>query len=153
MTLGVPIILPRDDDLMKLVKTYHEQIRHGGAYHTQAALSEKFWIIAVREAVGHWQQQCYQCKRGKAATGERIMALLRPDKSQKSLHALITVSVDYAAPFLTQQGRGKTRLNRYGTYLCLFTCMANKAVHLVTDLFPSVQPIYQSLESAQDGVQ
>ena len=35
--------------------------------------------------------------------------------------------VDYAAPFLTKQGRGKSITKRY---LCLFTCCATRAVHL-----------------------
>ena len=35
--------------------------------------------------------------------------------------------VDFAGPFVTVQGRGKRREKRY---LCLFTCMATRAVHL-----------------------
>ena len=35
--------------------------------------------------------------------------------------------VDYAGPFITTQGRGRSRLKRY---LCLFTCLSCRAVHL-----------------------
>ncbi|XP_033119940.1 uncharacterized protein LOC117119248 isoform X2 [Anneissia japonica] len=44
-----------------------------------------------------------------------------------SLKAFTRVAVDYAGPFLTIQGRGKVRTKRY---LCLFTCLATRAVHL-----------------------
>ena len=37
------------------------------------------------------------------------------------------VGVDYAGPFLTKQGRCRTRNKRY---LCLFTCLSVRAVHL-----------------------
>ena len=44
-----------------------------------------------------------------------------------SLHAFTKTAVDFGGPFITVQGRGKCRLKRY---LCLFTCLATRAVHL-----------------------
>ena len=38
-----------------------------------------------------------------------------------------STSIDFAGPFYTKQGRGKTRHERY---LCLFTCLDMRAVHL-----------------------
>ena len=35
--------------------------------------------------------------------------------------------IDYAGPFITIQGRGRKRQNRY---LCMFTCLSVRAVHL-----------------------
>ena len=35
--------------------------------------------------------------------------------------------MDYASPFITIQGRGKRRQKRY---LCLYTCLTTRAVHL-----------------------
>ena len=46
---------------------------------------------------------------------------------QSSLKAFEKVGVDYGGPFLTKQGRGRTRAKRY---LCLFTCLTTRAVHL-----------------------
>ena len=43
------------------------------------------------------------------------------------MRAFSKCRVDYAGPFLTKQGRGKVRQKRY---LCLFTCVATRAVHL-----------------------
>ncbi len=41
--------------------------------------------------------------------------------------AFARTSVDFGGPFVTVQGRGKRREKRY---LCLFTCLATRAVHL-----------------------
>ena len=46
---------------------------------------------------------------------------------QSSLRAFEKVGVDYGGPFLTKQGRGRTRAKRYP---CLFTCLTTRAVHL-----------------------
>ena len=43
------------------------------------------------------------------------------------MKAFERVGIDYAGPFLTKQGRGKQRAKRY---LCLFTCLVTRAVHL-----------------------
>ncbi|KAK3754684.1 hypothetical protein QZH41_015383 [Actinostola sp. cb2023] len=48
-------------------------------------------------------------------------------RTHQSLRAFSQASVDFAGPFLTKQGRGKTRQKRH---LCLFTCLSTRAVHL-----------------------
>ena len=66
------------------------------------------------------------------------MAPLPELHTRKSLRAFSQTSVDFGGPFITKQGRGKARQKRY---LCLFTCLATRAVHLEvafsldTDLF------------------
>ncbi len=43
------------------------------------------------------------------------------------MKAFCYTGVDYAGPFYTVQGRGKRRQKHY---LCLFTCLSCRAVHL-----------------------
>ena len=57
------------------------------------------------------------------------MAPLPLSRLKTSLRAFTRTSVDYGGPFTTIQGRGKRRQKRY---LCLFTCLATRAVHLGT---------------------
>ena len=59
--------------------------------------------------------------------GLQVMTPLPTLRTQMSLRAFSQTSVDYGGPFITKQGRGKARLKRY---LCLFTCLATRAVHL-----------------------
>ena len=43
------------------------------------------------------------------------------------MRAFSQTSIDFGGPFLTKQGRGRTRIKRY---VCLFTCLSTRAVHL-----------------------
>ncbi len=50
-----------------------------------------------------------------------------PEARLYLLRAFDRIGIDYARPFLTKQGRGKTRAK---FYLCLFTCLTTRAVDL-----------------------
>ena len=73
-------------------------------------------------------EACAECRRRfTMKIGHQMMAPLPKTKLQSSLRAFEKVGVDYGGPFLTKQGRGRTRAKRY---LCLFTCLTTRAVHL-----------------------
>jgi hypothetical protein len=55
------------------------------------------------------------------------MAPLPLSRLGLSMKAFDKCGVDYAGPFFTKAGRGKAKNKRY---LCLFTCVATRAVHL-----------------------
>ncbi|XP_078360400.1 uncharacterized protein LOC144644752 [Oculina patagonica] len=123
-----PIILPRSHCVTKLiVKHAHEQDHHAGTNQVLAQLSVQYWIISAREAIREWERECMQCRRRKASPAKQIMAPLPELRTRKSLRAFSHISVDFGGPFMTKQGRGKTRQKRY---LCLFTCLETRAVHL-----------------------
>ena len=124
-----PIILSRKNWVTRLiVKHYHEIGKHvSGTNHTLSVLSTKYWIIAAREEIRAWEKECSVCKRQKAKVATQIMAPLPDIRLKRPLRAFDRCAVDYAGPFITVQGRGKRREKRY---LCLFTCMTSRAVHL-----------------------
>ena len=124
-----PIILPRKSWITKLiVKHHHELGNHSvGTNQILSTLSSKYWIVAAREAIIEWERECAMCKRKKAKRTEQIMAPLPLNRLTTSLRAFARVGVDFAGPFITVQGRGKRRQKHY---LCLFTCLACRAVHL-----------------------
>ena len=55
------------------------------------------------------------------------MAPLPLHRLMTSIRAFTRTAVDYGGPFVTMQGRGKKREK---CYLCLFTCLTSRAVHL-----------------------
>lgn len=122
-----PIILPRKNWITKLiVKFHHEEGNHTGTNHILASLSSQFWIISGREEIREWEKECSVCRRRKASAANQIMAPI-PRERLIPLRAFAHRAVDYGGPFITIQGRGKHRMKRY---LCLFTCLATRAIHL-----------------------
>ena len=124
-----PIILPRGNWITQLiVRHYHEKGYHvAGTNHTLSALSQRFWILKGREEIRECENNCKECQRRKFKASEQIMAPLPSIRLKKPLQAFGRVSVDYGGPFVTIQGRGRKRTKRY---LCLFTCLMSRAVHL-----------------------
>ena len=124
-----PIILPRKHWVTTLIiKHFHDRGGHiSGTNQILSALSTHYWVISAREAIREVELSCQQCRRWKAPAASQIMAPLPAVRSEPSMRAFDTCSVDYGGPFLTVQGQGKVRTRRY---LCLFTCMATRAVHL-----------------------
>lgn len=123
-----PVILPRKDWVTRLiVKDFHEKCKHGGTNQTLAALSTRYWVVAAREEIREAENDCRMCRRRKARAGQQIMGPIPELRIGQSMRAFSQTAVDYAGPFFTKQGRGRPRNKRY---LCLFTCMACRAVHL-----------------------
>ena len=123
-----PIILPKHCWVTTLiVKHFHEKLGHHGVNQVLAAISSCFWIISGREAIKEWQSKCTTCIRQKAKPAKQLMSALPEIRLKLPLKAFVRVAVDFAGPFATIQGRGKRRAKRY---LCLFTCLVSRAVHL-----------------------
>ena len=68
-------------------------------------------------------------KKKKARAAQQIMAPLPENRTTVPLRAFQREAMDYGGQFIiiTIQGRGKWREKRY---LCLFSCLNSRAVHL-----------------------
>ena len=124
-----PVILPRKEWVTKLIiRSYHCIGEHTkGTNHTLADLSEKYVIPQAREEIRVTEAECNYCIRKKAKPASQIMAPLPAVRLKEPLHAFIKISVDFAGPYYSIQGRGRRRAKRY---LCLFTCLLSRGVHL-----------------------
>ena len=111
-----------------IVKYFHE---HGydaaGTNQTLAGLSTGYWIIANREVIQEWEKECAECRCRKAKACQQVMAPLPISRLTTLLCAFTKTAVDFGCPFLTVQGLGK---HQFKCYLCLFKCLATRAVHL-----------------------
>ena len=124
-----PIILPRRSPVTRLiVKSYHDRSNHSaGTNHTLSLLSSRFWVMQAREEIREMDRQCNECRRRRAKAAKQVMAPLPRIRLKLPLRAFARTAVDFAGPFITVQGRGRQRTKRY---LCLFTCLLSRAVHL-----------------------
>lgn len=125
-----PILLPKNHPVTRLVIVdTHEGLGHGsGIERVLTDLRSHFWIVKGRRVVRNIVNACAECRsRFTTRIGSQMMAPLPKSRLQLLLQAFERVGVDYGGPYLTKQGRGKTRAK---LYLCLFTCLATRAVHL-----------------------
>jgi len=124
-----PTILPRKNWITKLIVKHHHELGKyaAGTNHTLSLLSSKYWVISAREEIIEWERECAVCRRKKAKTAQQVMAPLPLHRLMTSMRAFTRTAVDYGGPFITIQGRGRRREKRY---LCLFTRLTSRAVHL-----------------------
>ena len=71
--------------------------------------------------------ECNDCRRRKVQAAKQVMAPLPHIRLRLSLRAFAQTAVVIEGPFITMQGRGTRKQKRY---LCWFTCLATRAVHL-----------------------
>ena len=124
-----PVLLPKGHHVTRLlVRHVHEQGDHEfGVEHTISELRQWFWIVSAREEVKKCVRYCPECIKRRKKPEEQLMAPKTESEVGSSCRAFSSCAVDFAGPFETKQGRGKTRMKRY---LCVFLCMQSRTVHL-----------------------
>jgi hypothetical protein len=125
-----PVILPKKHPVTELiVKYHHEKEGHQmGLNYTLNHLRESYIVVHARETVKRIMKECSECKRrfrGKPL--QQQMAPLPRIRLELTMKPFTNCAVDFAGPFFTIQGRGKSRIKRY---LCLFLCLQTHCVHL-----------------------
>lgn len=124
-----PLLLPKGGALVELIITHrHVSNTHAGIGAMLAILQRDFWILSARRAVRSVIFKCVACYRTKAATMQPQMGDLPADRVQCS-RPFAGVGTDFAGPFLVKSAAVKNR-KLTKAYLCVFVCLATKAVHL-----------------------
>ncbi|GFT50524.1 integrase catalytic domain-containing protein [Trichonephila clavipes] len=130
-----PILLPNTDNIMNLIiSDFHLKLLHAGPQLLQAALREKFWILLARDAVRRVVRRCIPCFRNRPKFADQIMGDL-PESRVCPSSVFQRTGIDFAGPFLIRSSKGRGIRNiKY--YICVFVCLATKAVHLevISDL-------------------
>jgi hypothetical protein len=125
-----PVILPKKHPVTELIiKYHHEKEGHQmGLNYTLNHLRERYIIVHARETVKRILRECNECKRRfRGKPSQQQMAPLPSIRLEVTMKPFTNCAVDFAGPFFTMQGRGKSRVKRY---LSLFVCLQTRCVHL-----------------------
>ncbi|CAK1582087.1 unnamed protein product [Parnassius mnemosyne] len=130
-----PILIPKLGFLARLlIDEAHKNTLHGGAQLMLSYLHSKFWVIGVKPLIKAHIRKCTICVKSAASAQNPLMGQL-PSFRVTPERPFKKSGVDYAGPIniRTTKGRG---VQSYKGYICLFVCMATKAVHIeaVSDL-------------------
>lgn len=130
-----PILLPKDGFFVRLLVThFHLKNSHAGPNTLHAILSREFWILSARRIIRNVIFKCLPCYRLNSQPIHPRMGDLPRDRITQA-RPFQGVGTDFAGPFYTKvQSFRNRRLIK--SYLCVFVCLATKAVHLeiVSDL-------------------
>ena len=131
-----PVILPRQDHIIDiLIDYYHKKYMHAGPELLMSLLRQRFWILSARRIVRRRIHQCNVCFRMKPRSTYPLMANLPDSRVRQVAKAFTYTACDYAGPiaYVPIRRRGVHSLK---AYICLFTCLTTRAVHIeiATDL-------------------
>ena len=123
-----PIMLPKNHHVTTLIirECHLEGYHVRGVNGVLAELRVKYWPIDGREAVKRLERNCIVCKKRKRKLCQQAMAPLPRWRTEVPLRAFAFCGLDYGGPFVVKL----TRRCRAKRYLCLFTCLSSRAVHL-----------------------
>jgi len=130
-----PMLLPSRHFITDLIiKETHERHYHSGIQTTLYNIRQKFWLLDGRNQVRKIVRSCIRCYRFNADAVNYKMGDLPKARISEAIPFTYT-GVDFCGPFYIQEKKYRNR-NRIKVYVCVFVCMAIKAVHLelVSDL-------------------
>lgn len=130
-----PIMMHASHYITQLIfRYYHKILIHGGPQLLTASTRHKYWTIGARNLSRKIVHNCVKCCRFSGKSIQPIMGNL-PEQRLHADYPFINTAVDYAGPVMivSRSGRGCKLIK---SYMCIFVCLAIKAVHieLVTDL-------------------
>ena len=125
-----PLLHP-DSKLAQLwvVHVHEHELQHCGGHRTLAsACRQQVWLWQGSSLFRKVSKNCVRCRRVLPRPRPQQMAPLPPARyALQPMTVFTEVSLDYAGPWHTKQGRGRVRQPRY---LLLICCMASRACAL-----------------------
>ena len=130
-----PKLLPRREHLTTLLITeVHQRLINAGVAHTLAQIREEYWIPQGRAEVRSVLSQCLLCRRLEGPSFRLPCMPPWPKERVSRSDPFQFVGLDYLGPVNV---KCKSQLKK--TWICLFTCLSIRVIHLewVLDLSAS----------------
>ena len=132
-----PIILPANHPITeRVLLKCHEDCMHAGVHQTLYLVRTKFWTMGGHRYARTALNTCQWCRLKRAKPLKQQMAPL-PKERTSMQPPFSSVGVDFAGPIPYYEKGGKGEHARKKAYICLFSCMSTRGVHL--ELVPSLE--------------
>lgn len=124
-----PLLLPKQSHVTTMIIRHIDlKYLHAGPHLAQSIL-QQFWIISARAVIRSVIHACIRCFNVNPVSFQLLMAPLSAARVSPSRPFLHT-GIDFAGPFVIIQNNRRGRPSTDTAYLCIFICLATKAVHL-----------------------
>ena len=121
-----PLLLPKNDKFTDLIiESYHKKAMHVGVAQTLGLLRHRYWIPHGRTAVRKILRSCATCRRHEGGPYKMPSMPPLPNKRVSETVPFTYTGVDYFGPLFI-----KTKAESQKVWVCLFTCLVTRAVHL-----------------------
>lgn len=124
------ILLPKNGKFTNLlIDRAHKQTKHGGPSMMLSYIRTTHWIMNARNSLRSHVHRCTICFRYSANGQTQLMGNL-PGPRVTISRPFTHVGIDYAGPLeiLAKRSRGRRQCTK--GYICIFICLATKAIHL-----------------------
>lgn len=123
------ILLPAKHPLTTLIaQHFHITNLHCGPHALLGHIRQKYWPIQGRNLTKKIVHDCIVCFRARPRSYQYKMGEL-PKERLNPAPAFYNCGVDFAGPFLIKDKRTRG-CKLVKSYLCIFVCLATKAMHL-----------------------
>ena len=119
-----PVLIPKHGIITTLlIEECHKRLMHGGASHTLMLLRTEYWVPQGR--VQRILKQCNVCRKAEGDPFKMPRLAPLPRDRLTTSCAFSYTGLDYFGPMYVKQSGVTTKV-----WVCLFTCLTNRAVHL-----------------------
>ncbi|GAB0086366.1 hypothetical protein DMENIID0001_004160 [Sergentomyia squamirostris] len=129
-----PVLLARGEVASLIVRAEHRRLKHAGPQQLLYSLRGRYWILSARVMCRQVVRGCLICFRMRPPIHTQIMGEL-PSQRVSDPIPFVATGIDFAGPIFIRRGHYAT-VTLIKTYICVFVCLATRAVHLevVSDL-------------------
>ena len=117
-----------------MIKDSHKAVFHSGISHTLAKVRQRYWIPQGRASVKKVLKDCQTCRRWEGGPYQlpKVPALTK-ERVTGNTYPFEKTGLDYLGPLNV---RNTNTQEIYKVWICLFTCLSIRAIHLevVSDL-------------------
>ena len=123
----MPILLPRNDYFTELIiRDIHGRLIHVGVGHTLAQIRQTYWIPQGRVEVRKVLKQCILCRKYGGGPFQLPKMPIWPKEHVSRSEPFQFTGLDYLGPLLIKSAQKEPAK----VWVCLFTCLAVRAIHL-----------------------
>ena len=121
-----PFLLPKRDHVTRLIiESVHKKQLHGGLSQTLSALRYKYWVPSGRATVRSVLQQCILCRKVEGGAYKMPPMSAFPSGRVTEATPFTRTGLDYLGPLMVKSTGEPAKV-----WVCLFTCLVTRAVHL-----------------------
>ena len=121
-----PLLLPKADRFTELlIDNIHTRMFHSGVAQTLAQIRNKYWIPSGRSVVQRILRCCTVCKRWECGPYRMPIMPPLPKHRVSASVPFAHCGIDYFGPLYVKESSGSKKV-----WVCLFTCLVTRAIHL-----------------------